>query len=484
MLGAIPVAIPLPGRMSGPDRFQAEYRELQRYLQPRAVVASPHAIACVEGTTQVGAIVIDGGELRKTAQSAGAVTVPTLPKLDDVAFLQLTSGSTGNPRAVVVSHHNLAANCRQLGEASGWSVGDVQVAWLPLNHDMGLVGTLLTPIFHSVDATLLPPEQFLRAPSNWLHAISDYGGTLSAAPNFAFSFTTARVQNDELDGVDLSSLRFVFCGAEPIDAQSLHDFINRFAAWGLRADVLAPSYGLAEATLAVTVGRPEFPVRYDTVDREKLTAPGRVVAHEAGGATQQIVNCGAPLDGTELRIVDDAGAVSADGLLGRIQFRGPSRTTGYFRQPEHTAEALDGGGWWDTGDLGYLRDGELRVAGRAKDVIIIRGVNYFPADFERVTETVPGVRPGRVAAVAIFDEPAGTDCLHLIGETDLAVGQHGELKRQIVAAVTSRCGIAPAAVHLVPRGTIQKTTSGKVRRLEARRLLLHGNETVRGSRND
>lgn len=484
MLGAVPIAVAIPSRMNGPDRFQANYRQLQAYLRPRAVVTTPHAIAAIGGESEDGILVIDGTELRMAAQRSEALSAPVLPNSDAPAFLQLTSGSTGSPRAVVVSHGNLAANCRQLGEASRWAAGDVQVAWLPLNHDMGLVGALLAPIFHGVDATLLPPERFLRAPSTWLRAISDHSGTISAAPNFAFSYTTARVHDDELDGVDLSSLRFVFCGAEPIHPPSLHGFINRFASWGLRSDVLAPCYGLAEATLAVTVGRPEFPVRHDTVTPDMLAARSGADADGEGIITQQIVNCGAPLEGTELRIIGEPGVELADGLLGRIQFRGPSRTTGYFRQPQQTAEALDDEGWWDTGDLGYLRDGELRVAGRAKDVIIIRGVNYFPSDIEKAIEIVSGVRPGRVAAVALYDESAGSEALHVIAETALGVEQHCELKRQIVAAATRRCGIAPAAVHLMPSGTIQKTTSGKVMRFEARRLLLQDNESARGSVNE
>lgn len=484
MLGAVPIAVAMPSRMTGPDRFQANYRQLQAYLRPRAVVATSHAIAATDGESKDGSVVIDGAELRMTAQRSEAVTAPVLPNGDAYAFLQLTSGSTGSPRAVVVSHGNLAANCRQFGEASRWAAGDVQVAWLPLNHDMGLVGALLAPIFHGTDALLMPPERFLRAPSDWLRAISDYGGTLSAAPNFAVSYTTTRVRDDELDGVDLSSLRFVFCGAEPIDPATLHGFVRRFAAWGLRSDVLVPCYGLAEATLAVTVGRPEFPVRYDAVTPDSLTAHSTVDAQQTKVMTRQLVNCGAPLAGTELRIVDDTGTLLADGTLGRIQFRGPSRTVGYYRRPQHTTAALDQEGWWDTGDLGYLRDDELRVAGRVKDVIIIRGVNYFPTDFERVTETVSGVRLGRVAAVSLYDESAGSEALHIIAESELGVEQHCELKRQIVAAVTRRCGIAPAAVHLVPSGAIQKTTSGKVKRLEARRLLLQGNEPAGRSFNE
>ncbi|MDF2825028.1 MAG: putative adenylation protein [Mycobacterium sp.] len=481
VLGALPVAL-APPRMGAGNRigehgsrehgFREHYRDVVSYLRPRALICLPRILAGLEGHLD-DVLLLDGARLRETAGTCGDTLTPVLPHPDDIAFLQLTSGSTAAPKAVMVSHGNLASNCRQLGRASGWGMGDVQVAWLPLHHDMGLVGTLMAPIYHGIDALLLAPETFLRAPSEWLRAISRVHGTLSAAPNFALDYTVARVGDDELDGVDLTSLRFVFCGAEPNDPTTMHRFVSRFAPWGLQPDVLVPSYGLAEATLGVAVGRPESPVRYDTVTTEMLsgTALPRIMTTNPPPdvPTRQIVVCGPPLPGTEIRIVDDTGTTLPDSSVGRIQFRGPSRTMGYYQRPQETAAVLDRDGWWDTGDLGYLRDGELRVAGRATEVIIIRGVNHFPTDFEKAAESVPGVRPGRVAAVGIYDRTAGTDMLHIIAETDLGSDQHHELRSAIVGEVTRRCDIAPAAVHLMPRGTIQKTTSGKIKRHVARR---------------
>ena len=473
LLGAAPVAIALPGRFSELSGFVTRYRNLERYLRPRALIAVPPVIEALAGATGGGVAVLDGVALRAAAMQNGPANVGALPSSDALAFLQLTSGSTGDPMGVMISHGNLAANCEQLARACDWGASDIQVAWLPLNHDMGLIGTLLAPIFLGTDSVLLPPDRFLRSPAEWLRTVSRYRGSLSAAPNFAFGYAAARVKDQELDGVDLSSWRFVFCGAEPIHPQTLQHFVERFAKWGMRPDALVPCYGLAEATLGVTVASPRAPMRYDSISRDALASLGKVVDVPADDPlAQQVVDCGPPVEGTEVRIVDDDGNAVPHGSMGRIQFRGPSRTAGYYQRPDATSVAIDADGWWNTGDLGYLRDGGLRVAGRAKELIIIRGANYFPADFERATEAVPGVRVGGVVAVGIYDESVGTEALHLIVETEEDSDRHAQLRRAIVGAVSQRSGIAPAAVHLMPRRSIPKTSSGKLRRLETRRLLL------------
>ncbi len=475
LLGAVPVAIAPPGRFGAAPSFVDRYQRFERYLRPRVLVAAPLVVEALADAIGEGVVVLDGVALRAAAATDGPARPPILPGPDALGFLQLTSGSTGDPMGVMISHGNVAANCEQLARACSWGAADVQVAWLPLNHDMGLIGTLLAPIFLGTDSVLLPPERFLRSPAEWLRAVSRYRGTLTAAPNFAFGYTAARVRDEELDGVDLSSWRFLFCGAEPIHPQTVQHFVNRFAAWGMSRDAVVPCYGLAEATLAVTVSRPQAPVRYDAISRDTLASRGQVVDVPADDPlAQHVVDCGTPVEGTEVRIVDDDGNLMPPGCLGRIQFRGPSRAVGYYQRPEVTSAAVEDGEWWNTGDLGYLRDDGLRVVGRAKELIIIRGANYFPADFERAAETVPGVRVGGVVAVGVYDEPLGTEELHLIVETEDAAERHAQLRHAIVAAVSQRAGILPAGVHLVPRRSIPKTSSGKSKRLEARRrLLLH-----------
>jgi fatty-acyl-CoA synthase len=483
LLGAAPVAIALPARFGGLGGFVSRYCNFEGYLRPRVLIAEAAVIEALAGETGGNVAVIDGAALRAAAMQGGSAHSPVLPRPDALGLLQLTAGSTGDPMGLMISHGNVAANCEQLARSCAWAASDIQVAWLPLNHDMGLIGTLLAPMFVGADSVLLPPDRFLRSPAEWLHTVSRYGGTLGAAPNFAFGYTAARVNDDELDGVDLSSWRFVFCGAEPINPRTLTYFSERFANWGLRPDALVPCYGLAEATLGVTVATPRATPRYDTISRDALAALGRVVdVPAADPSAQLLVDCGPPIQGTEIRIVDDNGHPLPSDALGRIQFRGPSRTAGYYRRPDATNGALDGDGWWNTGDLGYLRDGGLRIAGRAKEIIIIRGANYFPADIEQAAETVAGVRKGCVVAVGSYDESAGTETLHLIAETNEDDERHAQLRRAIVAAVSQRCGIAPA-VRLVPRRSIPKTSSGKLRRIETRRLLLQGATSGGGAGN-
>jgi acyl-CoA synthetase (AMP-forming)/AMP-acid ligase II len=484
LLGAAPVAIALPSRFGSLGGFVTRYRNFEGYLRPRALIASPPVTEALAGLTGGDVAVLDGVALRAAAVHGGSAKAPVLPRSDALGFLQLTSGSTGDPMGVMISHGNVAANCEQLARTCAWGASDIQVAWLPLNHDMGLIGTLLAPIFLGTDSVLLPPDRFLRSPAEWLRTVSRYRGSLSAAPNFAFGYAAARVKDAELDGVDLSSWRFVFCGAEPICPQTLQHFVERFAGWGMRPDALVPCYGLAEATLGVTVASANAPVRYDTISRNALASLGRVVQVPATDPlAQRVVDCGPPVEGTEVRIVDDNGNAVPHGSLGRIQFRGPSRTAGYHQRPDATRIAIGADGWWNTGDLGYLRDGGLRVVGRAKEVIIIRGANYFPADFERATETVEGVRTGGVVAVGVYDESVGTEALHLIVETEEDSSRHAQLRRAIVAAVSQRSGIAPAGVHLLPRRSLPKTSSGKPRRLETRRLLLQSNRSHDGAKN-
>jgi fatty-acyl-CoA synthase len=483
LLGAAPVAIALPGRFGGLSGFVTRYRNLEHYLQPRALITVPQVIEALAGATGGGVAVLDGVALRTAVIQSGPAYVGVVPSSDALAFLQLTSGSTGDPMGVMISHRNVAANCEQLARTCDWGASDVQVAWLPLNHDMGLIGTLLTPIFLGTDSVLLPPDRFLRSPAEWLRTVSRYRGTLSAAPNFAFGYTAAKVTDHELDGVDLSSWRFVFCGSEPIHPQTLQHFVERFGKWGMRPDAVVPCYGLAEATLGVTVASPRAPVRYDAISRDALASLGKAVDMPADEPlAQQVVDCGPPVEGTEVRVVDDHGNAVPHGSLGRIQFRGPSMTGGYYQRPDATSAALDADGWWKTGDLGYLRDGGLRVVGRAKELIIIRGANYFPADFERATEAVAGVRAGGVVAVGMYDESVGTEVLHLIVETEEDGERLAQLRRAIVAAVTQCSGIAPAEVHLMPRRSILKTSSGKLRRLETCRLLLQSNGSHGGAR--
>ncbi|MEU2032326.1 fatty acyl-AMP ligase [Nocardia amamiensis] len=468
LLGAVPTAIATPGGFGAAEIFLDRFTRLLAYLEPAAVVAAGSVLTGLPLPASVAAI--DATVLHALAGAADTPALePRLPAPDDLAFIQATSGSTGTPKGVQVTHANLAANCEQIARAAAIGPGDTWVGWLPLHHDMGLIGGFLTPLFRGVDAVLIPPSRFLRHPADWLRAVHRHRGTLTAAPNFAYGYAAARIADSELDGVDLSSWRFLFCGAEPIHPATVRRFVDRFRAWGLPADALVPCYGLAEASLAVTVSRPRAPIAYDSISRRALTEDGVAMDVPAGDGLD-IVDCGAPVPGTEVRILDENGAPCGPDLVGRVQFRGPSTTPGYFRMPEATAATREDG-WWDTGDMGYLRDGRLRVTGRRKDLIIIRGANYLPTDFEIAAEQVPGVRPGGVVAVGRTDNDGMSEELHLIVESSLAPEEYDALARAVRAAVSKRTGVLAAGVRVVAPRSIPKTTSGKVQRAAARHLL-------------
>ncbi|MFE3986075.1 fatty acyl-AMP ligase [Nocardia tengchongensis] len=465
MLGAIPSAVAEPsGR--GLDKFAG----LVEYLEPRAVVATETVLG-IFGNQLEGVTLLDGELLHRDARDPNTVSaVPCLPNPGDVAFIQATSGSTGVPKGVQITHANLAANCAQLVEAAVIGDTDTWVSWLPLHHDMGLIGGFLSPLFAGVSTVLMPPSRFLRSPGDWLRAVDQFRGTHTAAPNFAYGYAAARITDAELADIDLSSWRFLVCGAEPIHPATVQRFVDRFGGWGLPADALVPGYGMAEASLVVTLARPRRPIPFDAVSRRALAESARAVDVAAGDPDAlHIADCGRPVAGTEVRIVDEAENVCGDNVVGNIQFRGPSTTIGYFRMPEATAKAL-ADGWWDTGDIGYLRDGALRVTGRRKDLIILRGANYVPSDFEVAAESVDGVRPGGVAAVGVADEKRLSEELHLIVESAVAETAHEALAREVRIAVSKCTGVVPAGVHVVGPRSIPKTTSGKLRRADARRL--------------
>lgn len=391
------------------------------------------------------------------------------------AFLQYTSGSTGNPKGVILSHANLLANIRALGRAVEVQPDDVIVSWLPLYHDMGLIGTWLTGLYFGIPVTLLSPLDFLSRPQRWLRAIDRYRGTLSAAPNFAYEMCLNKIPAEELAGLDLSSWRGAFNGAEPVSPRTVENFCARFSPYGFRRTAMIPVYGLAECTVGLAfppMGRE--PV-IDRISRDALTRFGRALpAAEGEEHPLCLVACGRPLDGHELRIVDASGREVTERQEGRVQFRGPSSSSGYYRNPEENRKLFDGD-WLNTGDLGYLAGNDLFLTGRSKDLIIVGGRNIYPQELEEAIGALPGIRQGNVVVFGALDVPSGSEKLVIVAETrEIETTRRQGLEEEIRKLAVDLLETPPADLILAPPHTILKTSSGKLRRSACRALYEQG----------
>ena len=404
-----------------------------------------------------------------------AAAAPRPGRSQDLALLQYTSGSTGNPKGVMLTHANLLANIRAMGRAIAADSRDVFVSWLPLYHDMGLIGAWLGSLYFAFPLVVMPPASFLLRPSRWLWAIHRYRGTLTSAPNFAYALCATRIDEPDLAGLDLSSLRFAFNGAEPVSAEALGHFTARFAAHGFPPTALAPVYGLAECAVGLAFPPPDRGPLIDRVERRAFTLSGAAVPAAAGDADALcFAACGRALPGHQVRVVDGSGRELPERAEGHIEFRGPSATAGYFRNPEATRTLFDGD-WLDTGDLGYLAGGEIHLTSRAKDVIIRGGQHVHPYELEAAAGNLPGVRKGCVAVFGVADPASGTERVVVLAETRIAEGEARTALRTALAELALRVlGVPADDIVLAPPHTVLKTSSGKIRRAACRDSYVRG----------
>jgi 1-acyl-sn-glycerol-3-phosphate acyltransferase len=398
----------------------------------------------------------------------GPITpAPVVGGPERTALVQYTSGSTGNPKGVVLTNDQILANIRAMGAAAGVTTADVFVSWLPLYHDMGLIGAWMAAMYFGYPLVLMPPLAFLARPSRWLRAISDYGGTLSASPNFGYELCCRHTTEAELEGVDLSSWRMALNGAEPVSPETIRRFTDRFVPSGFRPEAMAPVYGMAEVGVGLSFPPPGRVPVVDSVDRATFARTGRAAPATGDGAAMRFVSCGRPLPGYGVRVVGPGGELG-ERREGRIECRGPSATSGYLRDEADT-RALRHGDWLDTGDLGYLADGELYVTGRAKDIVIRAGRNLHPEEIEEAVGDIPGVRKGCVAAFATVDREFGTERLVILAESRLTDARELDGLRAAVNSTTvDLLGTPPDDVVFAPPGTVLKTSSGKIRRAATR----------------
>jgi 1-acyl-sn-glycerol-3-phosphate acyltransferase len=473
--GAIPVPIYPPARLSQLEEHMYRQAGILRNAEARILITVPQALRLASFLRgQVPSLSVVESVAGLTAQS-GPCQLPLISSGEATAFIQYTSGSTGDPKGVVLSHANLLANIRAIGIAVNATSADVFVSWLPLYHDFGLIGAWLGSLYFAASLYVMSPLSFLRRPESWLWAIHHYRATLSAAPNFAYELCFTQINPEDIEGLDLRSLRMAANGAEPVSVQTLRRFTQTFERYGFKAGAMAPAYGLAENTLGLT-----FPPlgRAPLVDRVARDALGQRAiaerAHADDAQALELVSCGRPLPGDEVRIVDDTGRELAERHEGRVVFRGPSATSGYFQNEAKTRE-LFRNGWLDSGDQGYMAGGELFVTGRIKDMIIRAGRHIYPQEIEEAVGDIPGIIKHGVAVFGTSDPSSGTERTVIMAETsEDDPARRAALVARAREVATDILGAPPEQVVLAPPQTVPKTSSGKVRRSAARDLYENG----------
>ena len=474
LAGGVPVPVYPPGRIAQVEDHLRRHAAIIDNCRGRFLITVPEAVPfgrLLRPLVDTLDAIVTVAELMETD---GAYANPIIGGAD-TGFLQYTSGSTGMPKGVILSHDNLLANIRAMGAIIQPRDDDVFVSWLPLYHDMGLIGAWLGTLYYAIPVIIMPPLAFLARPRRWLQAIHRYRGTLSAAPNFAYDLCLRRLSDEDMAGLDLSSWRLVCNGAEAVSAETTRRFCERFAAWGFDAGTMTPVYGLAENSVALAFPPLGEGLVVDRVERQAMAATGRASIADADDATAlEFVRSGRPIPGHEIRIVDDAGRELPDRRQGRLQFRGPSSTAGYFRNAEATAELFDGD-WLESGDLAYAAGGDIYVTGRIKDIIIRAGRNIYPNELEETVGALDGVHQGNVAVFGSADVETGTERLVVLAESrrrDDTV--RADVRAAITAAATDLLGAPPDDVILAPPNTVLRTSSGKVRRAATRALYEHG----------
>jgi 1-acyl-sn-glycerol-3-phosphate acyltransferase len=474
LAGAVPVPIYPPARLSQLEEHLRRHGRILQNAGVRLLISFPEAdrvAHLLKALVPTLRHVVDGASLDRATGGAQRAS----RRGEDIAFLQYTSGSTGDPKGVVLSHDNLLANIRAMGQAVAVSADDVFVSWLPLYHDMGLIGAWLGSLYFGLPLVVMSPLRFLARPSRWLWAIHRHRGTLSASPNFGYELCLSKVPEEELSGLDLSAWRYAFNGAEPVSATTLRGFAERFKAYGFRANALAPVYGLAEAAVGLAFPPPRRGPLIDRISRVAFMHNGEALqAKEGDPDPLSVVACGRPLPGYKVQVVDKAGRPLPERREGRLEFQGPSSTRGYFENPQASSR-LFREGWLDTGDRAYLADGDVYITGRIKEMMIRGGRNIYPYELEQLVGEIDGIRKGCVAVFPCDDPATGSERLVVLAESRERTPERLEMLRRAIRQCTGDLlGMPPDDVVVAPPHTVLKTSSGKLRRGAMRALYERG----------
>ncbi|HLF89385.1 MAG TPA: AMP-binding protein [Anaerolineales bacterium] len=464
--GAIPSILPYLTEKLSPEHYRKSLAALFKVAAPAAVITAPEFAEEAEKAREerpLPRILLTSGILPPADISipdyAGWQRTPS-----DIVLLQHSSGTTGLQKGVALSHQAVSNQLESYRKAIRLNSDDVIVSWLPLYHDMGLIAGFLMPILLGVPLVLMSPFDWVRAPYRLMQAVSQYRGTLTWLPNFAYHFCAQKTRDRHLEGVDLSSLRAVINCSEPMHVESHRMFREKFAPYGLRSSALATCYAMAENVFAVSQGGVDAPPTEDVIGLASFVGDRRAFPAPDGVPSLTMLSAGRPLENVEVRVLDDARNPLPDRVIGEIALRSNCMLTGYFNRPEATAQAFHEG-WYLTGDLGYLADGEVYITGRKKDLIIVGGKNVYPQDLEYLANEVEGVYPGRVVAFGVYDEQTGTEEVVLIAETDVTdPAERQRIADEIRVRVTKGTAVALRVVELVEREWLLKTSSGKIAR--------------------
>jgi fatty-acyl-CoA synthase len=469
--GVWPVPLPLPTSFGGKDSYIDQIATQMASADPRLLLYPAELAGLIHPAADRQGCEGQAWE-DFTSGKAPAVALPDVAA-DDICFLQYSSGSTRFPHGVAVTHRGLLNNLAAHGHGMELGAGDRCISWLPWYHDMGLVGCMLSVIANQVSGDYLKTEDFARRPLAWLDMISrNEGASISYSPTFGYDICSRRIssQTNVAERFDLSRWRIAGNGADMIRPDVMQNFVDAFADAGFNASAFMPSYGLAEATLAVTLMPPGEGIRVELVAEERLSGAPRDLSRPA--RYRAIVNCGKPVRGMEVVVRGEHGDALIDHHIGKVWCRGDSVMHSYYRDPEATAACMEAG-WLDTGDMGYMANGYLFIVGRAKDMIIINGKNHWPQDIEWAVEQLPGFHQGDIAAFALEmenGEEIPAVLVHCrVTNPDERKRLHEEIRDKVRSITGMNC-----VIELVPPRTLPRTSSGKLSRAKAKKLYLSG----------